>query len=114
MCLTTTSVATIPSVAVQAGKAITGILKPLEILTRPQLPRKPPASTAGQAQQPGAGNPNQAPAAPGSGSAAGGSSTEAGGAGSGAAHQPAPAAEVACLSMPYLMSLLQNPLLLCD
>ena len=32
---------------VQAGKAVTSILKPLEILTRPQLPRARQAAAAG-------------------------------------------------------------------
>ena len=37
----------------QASKSITGILKPLEILTRPQLPRAKPAAP-GQASRAGA------------------------------------------------------------
>ena len=86
---------------VQAGKSITGILKPLEILTRPQLPRKAPAAAAGQAQQAGAAAAIQAPAAPEAGSAPGSSSTPAGAAGTQAAQQNAPAAEV-CVSHPVL------------
>lgn len=78
----------------QAGKSITGILKPLEILTRPQLPRKVPAAAPGQAQQAGAAAAGQAPAAPGGGTGPGSSSAAAGAAGSQAAQQTATPAEV--------------------
>ena len=82
----------------QAGKSITGILKPLEILTRPQLPRKAPVAAAGQAQQAGAAAASQAPAAS---TAPGSSSAAAGAAGSQTAQQNAPPAEV-CVSQPSL------------
>ena len=86
---------------VQAGKSITGILKPLEILTRPQLPRKAPVAAAGQAHQAGAAAASQAPAAPAAGTAPGSSGTAAGAAGSQTAQQTAPPAEV-CVSHPSL------------
>lgn len=88
----------------QAGKSITGILKPLEILTRPQLPRKAPAAAAAAGQhQAGAAAASQAPAAPGASSAPGSSSAPAGVAGTQAAQQNAPAAEV-CVRHPVLYS----------
>ena len=74
----------------QAGKSITGILKPLEILTRPQLPRKAPVAAASQAQQAGVAAASQAPAAPGAVTAPGSNSA----AGLQTAQQAAPPAEV--------------------
>ncbi|DBB00800.1 TPA: hypothetical protein ACH3X1_000730 [Trebouxia sp. C0004] len=67
----------------QAGKSITGILKPLEILTRPQLPRSKP-STGATAAAAAAATAHQAAAAStqGAGSAAGANEAAAGRAGS--------------------------------
>ena len=65
----------------QAGKSITGILKPLEILTRPQLPRYKPSAGATTAA---AATAHQAAAAStqGAGSTAGAGEAAAGGSGS--------------------------------
>ena len=67
----------------QAGKSITGILKPLEILTRPQLPRYKPSAGATTAAA-AAATAHQAAAASmqGAGSTAGAGEAAAGGSGS--------------------------------
>lgn len=67
----------------QAGKSITGILKPLEILTRPQLPRSKPSAGATAAVA-AAATAHQAAAAStqGVGSTAGAGEAAAGGSGS--------------------------------
>jgi len=77
----------------QAGKSITGILKPLEILTRPQLPRSKPSAGATAAAA-AATTAHQAAAAStqGAGSAAGANEAAAGGSGSQTVqHSTAPA-----------------------
>ncbi|KAL0033594.1 hypothetical protein WJX79_006288 [Trebouxia sp. C0005] len=77
----------------QAGKSITGILKPLEILTRPQLPRSKPSAGATTAAA-AASTAHQAAAAStqGAGSAAGVGEAAAGGSGSQTVqHSTAPA-----------------------
>jgi len=97
----------------QAGKSITGILKPLEILTRPQLPRSKPAAGATAAAA-AAATAHQAAAAStqGAGSAAGAGEAAAGGSGSQAVQHSTAPAEVCdphpLLQVPCCLELLQS------
>ena len=85
----------------QAGKAVTAILKPLEILTRPQLPRARQAGAAGASgiAQALAGAPQATAAAQSGVNAQPRSSTVPGGAGSQTAQQAAAPAEVDALAV---------------
>ncbi len=77
----------------QAAKSITGILKPLEILTRPQLPRsKPPAGATAAAAAAATAHQAAAASTQNAGSTAGAGEAAAGGSGSQAVqHSVAPA-----------------------
>lgn len=97
----------------QAGKSITGILKPLEILTRPQLPRSKPSAGATTAAA-AASTAHQAAAAStqGAGSAAGVGEAAAGGSGSQTVQHSTAPAEVCNLhqlsKMPCYFETLQS------